>query len=301
MAGVGLPVEFISYFVEGTDNEVQGQGGGAEVLSDRLRLMGSLDDPLDMRIANYQGSSVVLTTEDYGFEMNPYPDSYYANKFVLIMPNPASGCIAAQVRVITHVTHSSGGTNERLNFSPGLAPGVDPPGGLSGTCSSSNDYDGGYVSFINVKDYWLDVTGNYPGLAAGVDGYIGNGNSGILYMTNNGMHIPMAQNIENLQFEYNGDINNDQLLDGFVPWQSTWTLDEISRIRQVRILLLGRTEREFLTIGTTSLPPQANPYRRPALSNNPVAGTDDRHKRFLLESISSIRNMSFNLYNLGTR
>ena len=29
------------------------------------------------------------------------------------------------------------------------------------------------VCFINVKEYWLDVTGNYVGLTAGVNGYIG--------------------------------------------------------------------------------------------------------------------------------
>jgi len=301
MAGVGIPLEFITYFLEGIDNESQGQGGGAEVLPDRLRLMGNLDDPLDLIIQNYQGSSINLSLEDLSFEQNPYPDSYYDNKFVLILPNPASACRSGEVRSITQVTRSAGGTNERLNFSPGLAPGVNLPGGLSGTCSSSNDYDGGFVTFINVKEYWLDLTGNYPGLPAGQNGYIGNGNAGILYMTQNGYHFPMAQNIENLQFEYNGDLDNDQALDGFRPWQIGWTPIEVSRIRQVRIFILGRTEQPFLTVGNSTLPPQNYSYRRPAVSNNAVSAANDRHKRFLLESTSSIRNMSLNLYNMGTR
>jgi len=301
MAGVGIPVEFISYFLDGVDNESQGQGGGAQILPDRLRLMGSLENPLNLSIQSYNGSSINVSVDDYSFEQNPYADSFYDNKFVLILPNPTSGCMAAQVRAITHVTHSAGGTNEKLNFSPGLAPGVDPPGGLSGTCSGSSDYDDGLITFINVKEYWLDVTGNYPALPAGQNGYIGNGNAGILYMTDNGYHYPLAQNIENLQFEYNGDFNNDQLLDGFMPWQAGWTLVETGRICQVRILILGRTEQPFLTVGNSTIPPQNYNYRRPAVSNNAAMTVNDRHKRFLLESISNIRNMSLNLYNMGTR
>jgi prepilin-type N-terminal cleavage/methylation domain-containing protein len=296
MAGAGLPAEFAGYFIEGQDNEDQ----GAEVAPDRVRLMGNLEDPLNLPIRGYQGSSVTLDIEDFSFEQYSYPDAFYTNKFVIILPNPESGCRAGEVRSVTHVTHDTGGVTEKFNFSPGLAPGIDPPGGLSGTCASSNDYDGGTISFINVKEYWLDVDGNYPGLTAGVNGYIGGGAGGVLYVTHNGIHLPLARNIENFQVEYNGDMDNDLLLDGWTPWQNTWTLDQIARIQHVRTWVLGRTEQAFTSVGGT-VPGAIQVYRRPALSNSPAAAADDRHKRYLLESTSNVRNMSLNLYNLGQR
>lgn len=298
MAGVGLPEEFAGWFLEGWDNE--DPGGGAEVTPDRIRLMGNIEDPLNLPIRNYQGASVVLDFEDYSFEQYPYPDSYYVNKVVIVLPNPESACRAAEVRVVTHVTHDATGANERFNFSPGLAPGIDPPGGLSGTCTSSNDYDGGMIAFVDVKEYWLDVTGNADVLTAGVNGYIGGGVGGVLYMTHNGIHFPLARNIENFQIEYDGDMNNDLLLDGWAPWQNTWTLNETARISQVRIWVLGRTPRAFTSVSGTP-PGGIHVYRRPFISNSPASSADDRHKRFLLESMSNVRNMSLNLYNLGQR
>ncbi len=113
-------------------------------------------------------------------------------------------------------------------MSPGLAPGINPPQNLAGTCPSSNDYDGGLVTFCDAKTYWLDVTGNYPGLTPGRDGYIGNGERNILYLyayneqQGKMMHHPLAQNVENLQFEYNGDIDEDGILDGWKPWNEAW-------------------------------------------------------------------------------
>ncbi len=296
MAGAGLPEQFSQYFIEGRDNEDQ----GAEVKPDRVKLMGNIENPLNIPIRNYQGSSVTLDIEDFSFEQYSYPDAFYANKFVLVLPNPESGCRSGEIRVITHVTHSTGGLNEKFNFSPGLAPGVDPPGGLSGTCTTSNDYDGGMVSFINVKEYWLDVTGNFTGLTAGVNGYIGGGEGGILYVTHNGVHFPLARNIENFQVEYNGDFNNDLVLDGWSPWNNAWTLAQIARIQQVRMWVLGRTEQPFTSVGGRA-PGAIHLYRRPALSNSPAAAADDKHRRFLLDSTSNVRNMSLNLYNLGQR
>jgi len=296
MAGAGLPEEFAGYFIEGQDKEDQ----GAEVEPDRVRMMGNLEDPLDISIKNYQGSSATLDIEDFSFEQYSYPDAYYVNKLVLILPNPAAGCRAGEVRSVTHVTHNAGGANEKLNFSPGLAPGIDPPGGLSGTCNNSDDYDGGMVCFINVKEYWLDVTGNYPGLTAGVNGYIGGGEGGVLYVTHNGIHFPLARNIENFQVEYNGDMDNDGSLDGWTPWNANWALNECARIQHVRTWVLGRTDQAFTSVGGTA-PGGIQVYRRPAVSNSPAAAADDRHKRFLLDSTSNVRNMSLNLYNLGQR
>jgi len=297
MAGAGLPEEFASYFLEAEDNEDQ---GGGEVLPDRVTIMGNIEEPLNLPLRNYQGSSATLDIEDFSLEQYPYPDIFYDNRYVLVLPNPESGCRAGEVRVISQVRHSAGGTNEGFNFSPGQAPGVDPPGGLSGTCASSNDYDGGMVSFINVKEYWLDVTGNYAGLTAGVNGYIGDGEGGILYCTHNGIHFPMARNIENFQLEFNGDMNNDLILDGWSPWNIAWTLPEVARIQQVRMWVLGRTDQVFTSVGGR-VPGAVQTYRRPALSNSPQAAADDMHKRFLLESTSNVRNMSLNLYNLGQR
>lgn len=297
MAGAGLPEEFAGYFLEGQDNEDQ---GGGEVAPDRVRLMGNIEVPLDLTIQSYQGSAANLALEDFSFEQYSYPEDFYVNKYILILPNPQSGCRAGEVRVVTHVTHNAGGTNERFNFSPGLAPGANPPGGLSGACGSSNDYDGGQLSFINIKEYWLDVTGNYPGLTAGVNGYIGGGEGGVLYVTHNGVHFPLARNIENFQVEYNGDMNSDLLLDGWTPWQNAWTLEQAARIQQVRTWVLGRTAQPFTSVGGTP-PGGIHTYRRPVISNSPASLADDRHRRFLLESTSNVRNMSLNLYNLGQR
>ncbi len=297
MAGAGLPEEFSGHFIEGQDNEDQ---GGGEVLPDRVTIMGNIEDPLNLPLQDYQGSSENVTLENFSLEQYSYPDAFYDNKYVLVLPNPESGCRGGVIRSISQVIHSSGGTNEGFGFAPGQNQGVNPPGGLSNTCNSPNDYDGGMVSFINVKEYWLDVTGNYPGLTAGVNGYIGGGEGGVFYCTHNGIHFPMARNIENFQLEYNGDMNNDLALDGWSPWNVAWTLPEVARIQQVRMWILGRTDQAFTSVGGR-VPGAVQVYRRPALSNSPLAAADDMHKRFLLESTSNVRNMSLNLYNLGQR
>jgi prepilin-type N-terminal cleavage/methylation domain-containing protein len=294
MIGVGIPEGFRMYTLEGVDNEDQ----GSEVRPDRLTLLGNMDWPLDLRIANYQGAAADLMVNDYSFEMYPYPDSFYANKTVLILPNTSSPCRFGEVRAVTHVTHSSGGTNEKFNFSHGLAPNIDPPMNLKGTCPSSNDYDGGTITLVDVKVYWLDVRGSQPGLTAGLDGYLGL--PGVFYVTTNGVHNPIAQNVENFQLEYNGDFNDDGVLDGFQPWNPLWTVDQTDIIRQVRVMLLGRTANAFVSVSGT---PGAgiHHYRRPTMSNSPGATADDLHRRFVLESTSNVRNLSLNLYNRGER
>jgi prepilin-type N-terminal cleavage/methylation domain-containing protein len=293
--GVGLPIEFAGYFLEGVDNEDQ----GGDVRPDRLKILGNIEEPLNLPISNYQGASATISIDDYSFEKYPYnadagKDNFYSGKIVMVLPDPSSGCLNAEIREITQVRHSAGGTEEGFNFAPGLAPGINPPQGLLGTCPESDDYDGGIITFINVKEYWLDVTGNYPGLNAGEDGYIGNGEGGILYLTENGIHYPLARNIENLQFQYNGDWNDDGTLDGFTDWQSTWTLTDIAKIRQVRIWVLGRTENRFISVTG-----QTNNmfYNRPTIANSPSAFTNDNRRRFLLETTVNIRNLSLDIYN----
>jgi len=291
------------YSLEGTNNEVQ---GAEEVTPDRLNIMGNIEDPLNLKIQSLSGSSVTVAFDDYSFEQYPYLDSYFSNKFILILPNPASACLAAEVRTVTHVTHSEPATNEKFNFSPGQAPGINPPGGLSGMCAD-DDYAGGSVMFIDVIEYWLDLTGNandfvayFPGLTAGVNGYIGGGVGGVLYLTRNGAHNALAQNIENLQFEYNGDLNDDGTMDGFLPWNNAWVLDDVNKIRQVRIWVLGRTPNRVLN--TSGRPTGGiHIYRRPDVSDTSAMTTEDRHKRFLMNSTANVRNLSLNLYNQGVR
>ena len=301
MAGVGLPYEFNPFFLEGTDNENQ---GGA-VTPDRIKIMGNIEDPLNLRIQEYQGSSVVVSVDDFSFEAFPYPDDFYAEKIVIILPNPTSGCRAGELRSITHITHNMDGTNERMNFSPGLAPGIDPPGGLSGTCPDSNDYDGGLVSFVNVKEYWLDVTGNAPGLTAGTNGYIGGGQGGVFYMTLNNYHYPLARNIENFQAAYRGDWNQNGTLDDservWLDWNAGWDALQVSYVTEVRVWLLGCTERPMVGVSSAQAPADLALYRRPEIANSPGMATNDYHKRFLMESMVNIRNISLNVYNIGKR
>ncbi len=295
MAGAGLPPEFSLYALEGTNNEDQ----TVEVKPDRIKIMGNLDEPLNLKIDQYQGSAVTIKVEDGSFEQYPYPLEFYLNKIVLILPNPSSPCRTGEIRQLTHVTWNEGGTNEGFNMSPGLAPDINPPRGLiSGSPCQSDDFDGGIVTFVNVKEFWLDLTGKYPGLIPGEKGYVGEPN--VLYMTNNGIHFPIAQNIENLQFEYNGDLDDDGQLDGFKPWSDSWTDEEVSRIRQVRIFILGRTPNRFVSV-SGKVPNNIFHYRRPPVSDSPASSENDYHRRFLLETTVNVRNLNLNLYNTGLR
>jgi len=291
MAGAGMTPDAFGTALEGTDN--QNQGG--PVQPDRLKLMGNIDDPFNLPVQSCGGNATQITLVDHSLEQYPYPDSYYVGKTVLLIPRPSSGCTNAILRQITAVIHNPGGTNEKFQFGGGV--GVNPPGGTKPPCPDSN-YDGGSVILSQVREYWLDTTGNASGLTAGVGGYIGGGTAGVLYQTTNGVHYPIAQNIENLQFRYNGDFDGDVngTLDGFQDWSPAWTEAQIGRIRQVRIWILGRTPARFAGVsgpsaGGTYL------YRRPAMANSPAATSDDWHKRFLLESTSAIRNLSLDIYN----
>ncbi|MFA4925412.1 MAG: PilW family protein [Candidatus Aminicenantales bacterium] len=299
MAGVGLPPEFGMYALEGFNNEDQ----GTEVDPDRLIILGNIDEPMNLKIQQYQGSSVDVAVYDGSFEQYPYPPEFYTHRIVLILPNPASTCRTGEIRQLTHITWSSGGTNEKFNMSPGLAPGIDPPGGLTvGSPCQANDFDDGLIMFVNVKEFWLDTSGqaelNGEALTAGVNGYVGE--PGVLYMTDNGIHLPIAQNIENLQFDYNGDLNDDGVLDGFQPWSNTWTSDQVMRIRQVRVIIAGRTPNRFASV-SGKVPANIHNYRRPNISDSPGSTTDDYHRRFVLETTANVRNLNINIYNSGQR
>jgi len=297
MIGTGLTETLMGYALDGVDNE----STGTSETPDRLRMLGNMEDPLVLAIQSYSGSSVDVTMDDYALEKHPYPDSFYVGKVALIVPNAGSSCLGAGVRVITHVTHNPDGTNERVNFSPGQAPGINPPGGLSDICAAE-DFIGGAMLFCDLREYWLDVTGNVSGLTAGTNGYIGGGQGGILYMTLNSVHYPIAQNVETIQFQYNGDFDGDSTgqMDGFTNWNSSWTRIQIARIRQIRIQILGRTPNPFASVGHNTGTSNAL-YRRPAVANTAAASIPDWRKRFLLESTANLRNLSVNLFNTGLR
>ncbi|HOP60960.1 MAG TPA: prepilin-type N-terminal cleavage/methylation domain-containing protein [Candidatus Saccharicenans sp.] len=303
MAGVGLPPEFGMYALEGFNNEDQ----GTEVKPDRLIILGNIDEPLNLKIQNYQGGhgggAANVALYDGSFELYPYKQTFYENKIVLILPNTASACRQGVIRMITHVTWSQGGTNEKINTSPGPSSGLNPPGGLTAdTDCDPDDFDNGLIMFANVKEFWLDTSGhaelNGKALTVGVDGYVGE--PGVLYMTDNGIHLPIAQNIENLQFEYNGDLDDDSYLDGFKPWSPVWTVDQITRIRQIRVIIVGRTPNRFASV-SGKVPANIHNYRRPNISDSPGSTTDDYHRRFVLETTANVRNLNLNLYNTGQR
>jgi hypothetical protein len=185
--------------------------------------------------------------------------------------------------------------------------GLNPPGGLVDTGCSADCYDDGVLTFAQIKQYWLDSTGNpadYPDftLTVGQDGYLGIPNT--LYLTTLAedgsiTHMPLAQNIENLQFQYNLVDGSGNFL-GFADWDDGWTTDDSSRIRQVRIWVLGTTPDPFVSVSGEA-PTNLHLYRRPAVANSPQASENDRHRRFLMESTANIRNLSLNIYNTGTR
>ncbi len=87
-----------------------------------------------------------------------------------------------------------------------------------------------------------------------------------------------------------------------MDWNPVWTGDTaiIQRVQQVRIQVLGRTPDTFKHVSRSDSSP-LHLYRRPALANTPAMAQDDYHRRFLMESTATVRNMSLGLYNTGVR
>lgn len=316
--GVGISAEIAGYFLEGKDGL-----GPSPDSSDSIKIMGNFEDPLNLKIQQYQEGGGVDTAYLYDSELekNSYgcPD-YYENRTYLIVSTTNPGCF-----VFRFVSNDSvlgcGGGPDQLNFQSGKSE-LSPPGGLIDTGCAGNCWDDGIITIAQVKQYWLDTTGNagdYPALnlTKGEDGYLGIPYT--LYLTTTNtigdiIHMPLARNIENLQFQYNGDFNQDGLLDGFSDWDNlNWTInptddqltkqtksERISQIRQVRFWILGKTRDLFVSVSKT---PSTNVhlYRRPAIANVPAGSKDDRHRRFLLESTANVRNLSLNIYNTGER
>jgi len=318
--GVGVLPEIAGYFLEGKD----AFGPGPEA-SDSIKIMGNFDDPLNLRIRQYQGGvgggSDTAFLYDWELEKSSYEcPTYYENKTFLIVSTKCPGCLTFRF-VSTNSVFGCGTGTAHLNFEPGKSE-LNPPGGLVDTGCGADCWDDAIITICQIKQYWLDTSGSpadYPdlNLTKGADGYLGLPNT--LYLTTANergdiVHLALAKDIENLQFQYDGDMDNDGFLDGFADWDNgSWTInpyedevskqtkfDRITRIHQVRIWILGKTSNPFVSVSGTP-PTKIHLYRRPAIANSPLANQDDRHRRFLLESTANIRNLSLNIYNTGTR
>lgn len=305
--GVGLSINS-GYSMEGID----GYGPGPE-FSDAIKLMGCFGDPLNLTIEKYQGggggAAATAFLYDWSLETMPYPPEYYTGKTVLIVSTTCPGSFA--VRTITQVFGLDGTGVAKFSMVPGLAT-PNPPGGLSDTGAPVECWEDGAVTFGDIMFYWVDTSGipaDYPdlNLTVGVDGYSGIPNT--LYMTAIGGHMAIAFNIENLQFQYLGDLDYDGSLDVSVDWDNTnWTMNPgddvsvrlgklglISRIRGVRTWVLGKTANPF--VSRSGAPSTGiHLYRRPAIGNSPASSQDDNHRRFLVETTSNVRNHSLDLY-----
>jgi hypothetical protein len=308
-AGIGLVTDIVGYSIEGID----GQGPAPES-PDSLKLMGNFDSPMDLAIRYSTG--VVFEVDLSELIKNPYQAEDYEGRDIIITSVACPGCFA--IRHIHNVGWPSGGSSGTFNMPPGQSE-LNPPGGLSDTGCDIACWADAKITFTQIKQYWLDTTGNpgdYPGLnpVVGQDGYLGIPYT--LYLTSideseSITHMPLALNIENLQFQYFGDFDDDGIMDGPIDWDnSNWTIDPINddeatkqaklelvcRIHMVRIWVLGRTKNPYMGVSGT---PSANLhlYRRPAVANSPRGEETDKHRRFLLESTAQIRNLSLNLYN----
>jgi hypothetical protein len=317
--GAGLPLQFSRYFLEAENNDNK---GGPPISPDRLTILGN-SDPLRLVIQNFDPGPNIITLELNQFDLYPYtatsyPDDTlgYINRLIIILPNPDLNNQKGEIAKITSVNLA---TNQ-ISFDKIIVKTPHDfdlnPGGTPA------DYVGGTVHFVELKTYWLDVAGNYPGLNAGQRGYLGQ--PGVLYssqlnpMNNDIDHLALALNIEDLQFQFHGDMDADQQLDdnnsdGFVDvndflnWGDNgdknfnWNDAEVVvGIRSVRFFILGKTANPY--IGFSGAPSDAVRYiyGKPAVADSPEADEADKHRRFLLESTAQIRNMSLNVYNSGT-
>jgi prepilin-type N-terminal cleavage/methylation domain-containing protein len=320
-AGVGLTQDIAGYFVEGQD-----AAGPSPESADALRIFGNFDDNVSLRIEKYQGGtgggSDTVFLYDNELMNSPFPcPGFFDNRMFLIISTKCPGCFAFRATG-ANSTHGCGEGEEHMNFQPGVSD-LNPPGGLiqEGVCGS-DCWDDSIVTIGQVKLYWLDTTGEMSSfgeftLTPGTNGYLGVPHVLYVTMTNalgQMMHMPLARNIENLQFQYNGDLDDNGTLDGFVDWDNTnWTIQStdsevqkkakmeiIGRIRQVKMWVVGRAENASVSVSRN--PAEENvQYRRPAIANTIAASTSDMHRRFVLESTSNIRNLSINIYNTGDR
>ena len=317
--GAGLPLQFSHAFLEGENNDTQ---GGPPINPDRLTMLGN-SDPLRLIIQDFDPGSNTVTfgpnqTDMYPYTATSYPADRlgYINRLIVVFPNADLNVQKGEVGKITSINFVTNQlvfdrVNGKVPKDLNLNPGGDP-----------DDYIGGTVSFIELKTYWLDVDGSYPGCSVGDNGYLGQ--AGVMYVSqwnpiaDSYDHLALALNIEDLQFQYHGDMDADQQLDDnnsdatidvndFLNWGDkgdknfNWSDDEVTAgIRSVRFLILGKTANPY--IGFSGAPPNAVRYiyGKPVVADSPAHDEVDKHRRFLLESTAQIRNMSLSIYNSGT-
>jgi prepilin-type N-terminal cleavage/methylation domain-containing protein len=310
--GAGLPEEFAGYYLEGINNDPNQSSHAFQ--TDRLTIIGN-SDPLRLQIQSYSPGTGTLTIEANEFLLWPYTaTSYpadplgYINRVILILPNSSLNNVNGELAQITGIDL----VGSQINFTTLNVPlpNLLQPGG------AANDYVGGSVHFVELKTYWLDVDGSYSGLTAGTNGYLGE--PGVMYVsrinpaTQQLEHQPLANNIEDLQFQYHGDLNADELLDDnnnnnlvdmgdFLNWNDLmmWTNVPavVAGIRRIRMFILGKTENPSVSIGGQVPVSVQYIYGKPAIADSPQGSQPDKHRRFLLDTTANVRNMSLNVYN----
>jgi type II secretory pathway pseudopilin PulG len=312
--GAGIHPGFGAYFLQGVNNDTNQDS--APIQTDRITIIGN-SDPLRLMIQAYAPGTGTIALEADELPLYPYTATAYPadplgyiNRAILILPNPELSTANGELGQVTGVDF---GTNT-VTFNTINVPlpnGLAPGGGGA-------DYVGGTVHFVELKTYWLDVDGNYPGLTAGTDGYLGL--PGVMYvsqwnpMNNAYDHLALALNIEDLQMQYHGDMDNDLQLDDnngdttissldFLNWGEIYDWTDpvaLAGIRFVRILVLGKTENAYVSVSGTPPAEATFIYSKPFIADSPAGAVVDNHRRFLLESTANIRNMSLNVYNIGT-
>ena len=301
-AGAGLPQQLSGYILEGVNNDHK---GGVQIDTDRLTILGN-SDPLRLVIQDFSPGSNVITIDPNQFEIYPYTENAYPddpvgfiNRLIIVLPNPDLNKQKGEIGRITAADF----TADTLTFS---RVNEKLPGGLT-TGGNPADYIGGTVHFIEFRTYWLDVDGSYPGCNAGTDGYLGI--AGVLYVSqwnplvNGYEHLALAQNIEDLQFRYHGDIDGDQQLDDnnsdgtidindYQDWDDislpgggggggggdddggggggvdpTGDAQVIAGIRSVRILILGKTANPYISFSGAPPDEVKKLYGKPAIAD----------------------------------
>ena len=312
--GAGVSQRFAAYFIQGVNNDINQSSHPYQ--TDRITFLGN-SDPLRLLVQTYAPGTGSVTLEPtelplYPYTVNAYPADPlgYVNRTILILPNPEHNTANGELGQITAVDFASSTiTFNTINVT--LPNGLVPGGG-------SADYSGGTVHFVELKTYWLDLDGNYPGLTAGLNGYLGL--PGVVYVSqwnptaNAYDHLALALNCEDLQFQYHGDMDGDQVLDDnngdsvissldFINWGDIYDFTDplvTAGIRFVRIMVLGRTKNAYVSVSGTPPAEATFIYTKPAIADSPAGAQMDKHRRFLLESTANIRNMSLNVYNIGT-
>jgi prepilin-type N-terminal cleavage/methylation domain-containing protein len=94
----------------------------------------------------------------------------------------------------------------------------------------------------------------------------------------------IAENIEDLQFAFGLDTDDDDIVDSWVDNHAVFTAnpEKTFQIRLVRITILGRSAREIFNGALNS---------RPAIENHAESTTSDRYQRRQLELTVKVRNL----------